>query len=222
MIYIPCFNVLTLPDVSCYFRLDYLNGMSDQPVKAGDKVLFLMLEEQREGGEIEAEDIYPIAVRGVVESIENQWALVHTTNRVNLDSIQVEGKSFRLEMRMRPDLNDLDPDEKEERFQKMRSAMLQTFQGTQWMQGGRSAGAEKPSGCFVPGSGSPDCKRQLRSGIGGAEGFAGYSGNVSHPARPYPGDEKSRNCDRPGLDSGRRGNSVYRNPLYQRQRKNHR
>ena len=138
MIYIPCFNVLTLPDVSCYFRLDYLNGMSDQPVKAGDKVLFLMLKEQREGGEIEAEDIYPIAVRGVVESIENQWALVHTTNRVNLDSIQVEGKSFRLEMRMRPDLNDLDPDEKEERFQKMRSAMLQTFQGTQWMQGGRS------------------------------------------------------------------------------------
>lgn len=125
MIYIPCFNVLTLPDVSCYFRLDYLNGMSDQPVKAGDKVLFLMLKEQREGGEIEAEDIYPIAVRGVVESIENQWALVHTTNRVNLDSIQVEGKSFRLEMRMRPDLNDLDPDEKEERFQKMRSAMLQ-------------------------------------------------------------------------------------------------
>ena len=125
MIYIPCFNVLTLPDVSCYFRLDYLNGMSDQPVKAGDKVLFLMLEEQREGGEIEAEDIYPIAVRGVVESIDNQWALVHTTNRVNLDSIQVEGKSFRLEMRMRPDLNDLDPDEKEERFQKMRSAMLQ-------------------------------------------------------------------------------------------------
>ena len=70
MIYIPCFNVLTLPDVSCYFRLDYLNGMSDQPVKAGDKVLFLMLKEQREGGEIEAEDIYPIAVRGVVESIE--------------------------------------------------------------------------------------------------------------------------------------------------------
>lgn len=125
MIYIPCFNVLTLPDVSCYFRLDYLNGMSDQPVKAGDKVLFLMLKEQREGGEIEAEDIYPIAVRGVVESIDNQWALVHTTNRVNLDSIQVEGKSFHLEMRMRPDLNDLDPDEKEERFQKMRSAMLQ-------------------------------------------------------------------------------------------------
>ena len=74
----------------------------------------------------------------MVESIDNQWALVHTTNRVNLDSIQVTGKSFRLEMRMRPDIDDLDPDEKKERFQKMRAAMLQTFQGSQWMEGTRS------------------------------------------------------------------------------------
>ena len=138
MIYIPYYNALALPDVSCYFQLDYLNGQSDQPVSAGDKVLFLMLKNEKQEGEIEAEDIFPIAVRGVVESIDNQWALVHTTNRVNLDSIQVTGKSFRLEMRMRPDIDDLDPDEKKERFQKMRAAMLQTFQGSQWMEGTRS------------------------------------------------------------------------------------
>ena len=138
MIYIPYYNALALPDVSCYFQLDYLNGQSDQPVSAGDKVLFLMLKNEKQEGEIEAEDIFPIAARGVVESIDNQWALVHTTNRVNLDSIQVTGKSFRLEMRMRPDIDDLDPDEKKERFQKMRAAMLQTFQGSQWMEGTRS------------------------------------------------------------------------------------
>ena len=138
MIYIPYYNALALPDVSCYFQLDYLNGQSDQPVSAGDKVLFLMLKNEKQEWEIEAEDIFPIAVRGVVESIDNQWALVHTTNRVNLDSIQVTGKSFRLEMRMRPDIDDLDPDEKKERFQKMRAAMLQTFQGSQWMEGTRS------------------------------------------------------------------------------------
>ena len=97
MIYIPCYNVLTQPDVSCYFRLDYLNAMSEQPVKAGDKVLFLMLNsEKSEHEDIKAEDILPIAVRGVVESIDDQWALVHTTNRVNLDSVQIEGGNFRL------------------------------------------------------------------------------------------------------------------------------
>ena len=138
MIYIPCYDVLTLPDVSCYFRLDYLNAMADEPVNVGDKVLFLMLTREKESEEIVPEDVFPIAVRGVVESIDSQWALVHTTNRVNLDSIQIEGKKFHLEMRMRPDLDDLDPDEKQERFQNMRAAMLQAFQGSQWMQGDRS------------------------------------------------------------------------------------
>ena len=138
MIYIPCYDVLTLPDVSCYFRLDYLNAMTDEPVNVGDKVLFLMLTSEKESEEIAPEDVFPIAVRGVVESIDSQWALVHTTNRVNLDSIQIEGKKFHLEMRMRPDLDDLDPDEKQERFQNMRAAMLQAFQGSQWMQGDRS------------------------------------------------------------------------------------
>ena len=139
MIYIPYYHALALPDVSCYFQLDYLNGMADQPVSVGDKVLFLMLkDEKNEGEEITGEDIFSIAVRGVVESIDNDWALVHTTNRVNLDSIQVEGKSFRLEMRMRPDIDDLEPDERKARFQRMRAAMLETFQETQWMQGGRS------------------------------------------------------------------------------------
>ena len=72
MIYIPYYNALALPDVSCYFQLDYLNGQSDQPVSAGDKVLFLMLKNEKQEGEIEAEDIFPIAVRGVVESIKER------------------------------------------------------------------------------------------------------------------------------------------------------
>ena len=48
MIYIPYYNALALPDVSCYFQLDYLNGQSDQPVSAGDKVLFLMLKNEKQ------------------------------------------------------------------------------------------------------------------------------------------------------------------------------
>ena len=59
MIYIPYYNALALPDVSCYFQLDYLNGQSDQPVSAGDKVLFLMLKNEKQEGENEAEDIFP-------------------------------------------------------------------------------------------------------------------------------------------------------------------
>ena len=96
MIYITYYNGLSLPDVSCYFQVDYLNGLSDRPVSAGDKVLFLMLKNKKDEGEVAADDIYPIATRGTVESIDGEWALIHTSSRVSLDSIRVNGKIFEL------------------------------------------------------------------------------------------------------------------------------
>ncbi len=138
MIYIPYYNVLSLPDVSCYYQLNYLNSMSDKTISAGDKVLFLMLKSNKKEGEITAQDIYPIATRGIVESIEGEWALVHTTTRVNLDSIQVQGKHYQLEMRVRPDVEDMDPEDVKKRFHKMRSDMLQELEGTQWLMGARN------------------------------------------------------------------------------------
>lgn len=57
MIYIPYYGALTLPDVSCYFKLDALKEMADKPIEVGDKVLFLMLRESKKDDEIRAEDI---------------------------------------------------------------------------------------------------------------------------------------------------------------------
>lgn len=138
MIYFPYYGALTLPDVSCYFKLDALKEMSDKTIEVGDKVLFLMLRTSRKENEIRTEDIYPIATRGVVESIEGEWALLHTTSRVNLDFVQAEGRAFHVEMRTRPEINDLDPEEQNKRFQKMRSDMLETLEGTQWLMGARN------------------------------------------------------------------------------------
>ena len=138
MITISYYNMLSLPDVSCYFQLEYLNSKSDKPVAAGDKVLFLMLTRDEKEGHISAEDVYPIATRGVVESIENEWALVRTTSRVDLDGIQPDGKHFQAQLRTRPEISDLDLEEQQERFQKMRAAMLDALEGTQWLMGARN------------------------------------------------------------------------------------
>ena len=137
MITISYYNALSLPDVSCYFQLKYLNEHADQPVSAGDKVLFLMLKSQKKDEDVTAEDIYPIATRGVVEQIEGEWALLRTTSRVNLDSIQRDGNAFQVELRTRPEINDLDAEEQSRRFQKMRGDMLATLEGTQWLMGVR-------------------------------------------------------------------------------------
>ena len=137
MITISYYNALSLPDVSCFFQLDCLRGRSDQPVNVGDKVLFLMVKSQKKEDEITAEDVYPIATRGTVESIEGEWALLRTTSRVNLDAIQRDGNAFHVEMRTRPEINDLDMEEQNRRFRKMREDMLATLEGTQWLMGVR-------------------------------------------------------------------------------------
>lgn len=138
MIYITYYNMLSLPDVSCYFQLEYLKSRSDKPISVGDKVIFMMLKSQKKAGEVTAEDIYPVATRGSVESIGDDWALIRTTGRVALDSVSVNGNSFNAEMRARPDIEDMDASELNDRFQRMRSALLKTFQDTEWLPGSRN------------------------------------------------------------------------------------
>lgn len=138
MIYITYYNMLSLPDVSCYFQLEYLKSRSDKAISVGDKVIFMMLKSQKKAGEVTAEDIYPVATRGSVESIGDDWALIRTTGRVALDSVSVNGNSFNAEMRARPDIEDMDASELNDRFQRMRSALLKTFQDTEWLPGSRN------------------------------------------------------------------------------------
>ena len=133
MIYIPIYNAISLPDVSCYFQKEYLNQMSESEIQAGDKVLFMQLKEEKEKETITGEDIYPIAVWGEIESIDGYWALVHTTGRVNVLSVEKEGEQFQAELSVRPDIEDANEEDLKERFRKMRSALVRVLQGSSLM-----------------------------------------------------------------------------------------
>ena len=138
MIYITYFNMLSLPDVSCYFQLDYLKRHSDKEISAGDKVIFMMLKSEKKESEVTAADIYPVATRGIIESIGDGWALIRTLGRVSLDSVSVNNGTFNVEIRSRSDIEDMDPALIDEKFQSMRSALLKTFKDTEWLPGSRN------------------------------------------------------------------------------------
>ena len=138
MIYITYYNMLSLPDVSCYFQLDYLKRHSDKEISAGDKVIFMMLKSEKKESEVTAADIYPVATRGIIESIGDGWALIRTLGRVSLDSVSVNNGTFNAEIRSRSDIEDMDPALIDEKFQSMRSALLKTFKDTEWLPGSRN------------------------------------------------------------------------------------
>ena len=130
--------MLSLPDVSCYFQLDYLKRHSDKEISAGDKVIFMMLKSEKKESEVTAADIYPVATRGIIESIGDGWALIRTLGRVSLDSVSVNNGTFNAEVRSRSDIEDMDPALIDEKFQSMRSALLKTFKDTEWLPGSRN------------------------------------------------------------------------------------
>ena len=49
MIVRPVHNILLLPDVSYYFKKDFFNGWSTEPIKKDDDVLFMLLKDDKNG-----------------------------------------------------------------------------------------------------------------------------------------------------------------------------
>ena len=133
MIVIPFYDLLALPEVTCYFQAEQLEKLSGKKINMDDDVIFLMMREQKEPDELEAGDFYPIGIAGHVEEAEHDgWVLLATTSRVNVSDVEVnEDGEISVEAVLRPDVEDIPEEEKKERFEKMRSSLIQVLQGSQ-------------------------------------------------------------------------------------------
>ena len=133
MIVIPFYDLLALPEVTCYFQAEQLEKLSGKKINMDDDVIFLMMREQIEPDELEAGDFYPIGIAGHVEEAEHDgWVLLATTSRVNVSDVEVnEDGEISVEAVLRPDVEDIPEEEKKERFEKMRSSLIQVLQGSQ-------------------------------------------------------------------------------------------
>ena len=60
MIIVPYYDLLALPDVTCYLQAEQLKNMAAETAQTDgeSEVLFLMMREQKEIKELTAEDFY--------------------------------------------------------------------------------------------------------------------------------------------------------------------
>ena len=109
MIVIPFYDLLALPEVTCYFQAEQLEKLSGKKINMDDDVIFLMMREQKEPDELEAGDFYPIGIAGHVEEAEHDgWVLLATTSRVNVSDVEVnEDGEISVEAVLRPDVEDI-------------------------------------------------------------------------------------------------------------------
>ena len=134
MFIIPIYDMIILPGVTYYFKSDVFRELKIPEFKAGDSVLFMMLKEDKNIGEMYPDDFFKIGVSGTVEGIDGEGNVsIRTKNRENLERISVgEDLSLQALTTERTQVDDVGPEEQKERFEKMRASILRFIQGFQW------------------------------------------------------------------------------------------
>lgn len=134
MFIIPIYDMIILPGVTYYFKSDVFRELKIPEFTAGDSVLFMMLKEDKNIGEMYPDDFFKIGVSGTVEGIDGEGNVsIRTKNRENLERISVrEDQHLQALTTERAQVDDVGAEEQKERFEKMRASILRFIQGFQW------------------------------------------------------------------------------------------
>ncbi len=133
MIAVPYYNIVIVPDIYLYFQNNYFQKMTHKEPKTGEKVVFLMLKEDKEPEAMTENDFYPIGITGTIEEIDSEGNVkILTGKRVNIDAIDIAGDSISAELTDRGDIEDMTEEEVEQHFRDAKSAFTQFLQRTQF------------------------------------------------------------------------------------------
>ena len=139
MIVRPMYNLVLLPDVNYYFKNDFLKDWSPVQIEAQERILFLVLRDNKPREELQPEDFYPIGVSARIDSIEEDGSIhVHTLERVDISEIEIHDGYIEAEACVRAEVDDLPKEEESERFTRIQRALLQFVQKYQWGMWARS------------------------------------------------------------------------------------
>ena len=133
MILIPLYDTVLLPDVSFIFRKEIIDSWDIDELSVGDEIHFAFFKEDKPGYIESPDDIYPIVVSARVESIDSEGGIrIRTIDRLNISNIIIDDDEITADLTVRPDIEDISPKERDERFEKVKNALLNFVQDFQW------------------------------------------------------------------------------------------
>ena len=140
MIIVPCYNLLLLPDITYHFQGEYFSELSGTRALAGQELLFLILKSDVKRRNVESDDIRPIGLRAVVDSIDRNGNVdVKTKDRVSVLGTDISFGEISAEIVSRPIVNDADPRKLDKRFREMRASVLKLCHSQPWGMLARNA-----------------------------------------------------------------------------------
>lgn len=133
MITIPFYGLVIVPNVTYYFQKEYFNEISNKDAEPNEKIIFIMLKEDKKIADASKEDFYPIGAIGYVDTIDESGNVaVKVTDRVNFEDIQIENGEFILEYSKREEIFDEDKEAAKAEYQEIKSSLLKYVNRYQW------------------------------------------------------------------------------------------
>lgn len=133
MLLVPIHDMMMLPGVAFNFRGEIFERLGYETVKEGDDVLFLMLKEDKEREEMTPEDFYPIGISGKVDTVDEEKNVrIRTVERVEYTDIEIQDGNIQAAAAFRPELQDIDKEEEQESFSRIRRSLTAYVRNFQW------------------------------------------------------------------------------------------
>lgn len=132
MFVIPVYNVLALPDASLYLKTDLCKRMTGKLPQVDEKVVLLLLRENKSREDLDENSFYPVGVMGVITEVNNvnKYFVVRTRYRVNVNEMNFfEGHSFDVTLSRKADIDDLDAEREEARLARLKTSLLRFATG---------------------------------------------------------------------------------------------
>ncbi len=131
---IPIYNVLVVPDVTIFLKNESYRFLTGQEPHNGDGVTLIVAKSDEKPEEMDTDSFYPIGIQGTVADVTaNGYVAVRTGARVNIDSITFHSElPIEVTTSGRPDIGDMSAAEREEKFQKLQTALMEFASGHEW------------------------------------------------------------------------------------------
>lgn len=135
MAVLPVYNILLAPDSMLCVKSDiYKNAVLKEP-HVGDRLTLVVVKDpDSEVHELNSDSFYPVGINGVITDVNSSgFMMIALENRVNIDNVTVhKDKSIDLETRKRPEIEDVDPEEANKRFDQLKEAVNQFSEELNW------------------------------------------------------------------------------------------
>ena len=104
MITIPAYNMLFLPDVTFYLKMEFFEkyNIDYKNIKIGEEVLLTTIKDDKSIVDLTPEDFNPIGVVAGIINVDNEGNVQLTTKgRVDVTNIEIDGEKLTAEVKER-------------------------------------------------------------------------------------------------------------------------